>query len=179
MGKAIYAAPAAVFVMMAGLLAWSLTNDPSEVPTAFEGKPVPAFDLPPIDDQTPGLATADLANGKISIINIFGSYCVPCRAEHALLTEIASWDGIAVYGIAYKDKPEMARAFLDELGNPYERIGYDPDGRVGIDLGVYGVPETFVVAPDGTIRGKIIGPMYPKDLARDGQIRSLVESLRP
>ena len=177
MRRLIFIAPAVVFVVLAVLLAWGLTNDPSEVPTALHDKPVPAFDLPPLDEGTEGLASADLRPGDISVVNVWASWCVPCRAEHPLLEQIAEMDGVSLYGIAYKDKPEDARAFLDELGDPFQRIGADADGRAGIELGVYGVPETFFVGPDGAIRYKHIGPIAPAQM--DKIIRPLVEKLRP
>ena len=175
--RLIFIAPALVFVVLAGFLGWGLTSDPSEVPTALRDRPVPAFDLPPLDDETRGLATSDLRTGEISVINVWASWCVPCRAEHPLLEQIADMDGVSLYGIAYKDKPEDARAFLDELGDPFQRIGADADGRAGIELGVYGVPETFFVGPDGAIRYKHIGPIAPSQM--DKIIRPLVEKLRP
>lgn len=175
--RLIFIAPVLVFVVLAGLLGWGLTSDPSEVPTALRDKPLPAFDLPPLDDGTRGLAKSDLQTGEISVINVWASWCVPCRAEHPLLEQIADMDGVSLYGIAYKDKPEDARAFLDELGDPFQRIGADADGRAGIDLGVYGVPETFFVGPDGAIRYKHIGPIAPSQM--DKIIRPLVENLRP
>lgn len=176
MRRLIFIAPAVVFVVLAVLLGWGLTNDPSEVPTALRDKAVPTFDLPPLDEGTEGLATTDLRSGEISVINVWASWCVPCRAEHPLLEQIADFDGVSLYGIAYKDKPEDAREFLDELGDPFQRIGADADGRVGIELGVYGVPETFFIGPDGAIRYKHIGPIAPGQM--DKIIRPLVEKLR-
>ena len=174
--RLIFIAPAAVFVVLAVLLGWGLTSDPSEVPTALRDKPVPAFALPPLDDEARSLADTDLVDGEISVINVWASWCVPCRAEHPLLEQIADMDGVSLYGIAYKDKPEDARAFLDELGDPFQRIGADNDGRAGVELGVYGVPETFFVGPDGAIRYKHIGPIDPSQM--DKIIRPLVERLK-
>jgi len=155
-----------VFVLLAALLGFGLTNDPSEVPTALTGRALPDFDLPPLDAATKGLATSDVEPGKVTVINVFASWCVPCRAEHPMLQRIAELDGVALYGIDYKDKPEDARAFLDEFGDPFARIGADRDGRVGIDLGVYGVPETFFIGPDGKIRYKHIGPIMEEHLEK-------------
>ena len=175
--RIIYIVPAAAFIIMALLLGWGLTNDPSEVPTALLDKPVPAFDLAALDSATQGLATSDLAAGEVSVINVWASWCVPCRAEHPRLEEIAAVEGVALYGIAYKDTPEAARGFLDELGDPFARIGADGDGRAGIELGVYGVPETFFVGPDGMIRYKHIGPIAPQDM--ETRILPLLEELQP
>ena len=176
MRKLITVVPAAVFVLVAVLLGWGLTGDPSEVPSVLIDKPLPAFDLPPLDAGGDGLATADVTAGGIGVLNVFASWCVPCRAEHPLLTEIAGWEGVTLYGINYKDAPADARAWLDELGDPYARIGADRDGRAGIELGVYGVPETFFVGPDGNIRYKHIGPITPA--AMEKRIRPLIEHLR-
>jgi cytochrome c biogenesis protein CcmG/thiol:disulfide interchange protein DsbE len=174
--RLLYIAPAAVFAVVAIFLAWGLTSDPSEVPTVLTDKPVPPFDLPPLDGRAEGLADTDLTAGEIGVLNIFASWCVPCRAEHPQLDEIGALEGVSLYGINYKDKPEDALAWLDELGDPYRRIGADRDGRGGIDLGVYGVPETFFVGPDGTIRYKHIGPIMPEDMKKS--ILPLLERLR-
>jgi cytochrome c biogenesis protein CcmG/thiol:disulfide interchange protein DsbE len=176
MRRLIFIAPAAVFVVLVVLLGWGLTNDPSVIPTALLDRPVPAFDLPPLDEETKGLATADLKAGEISVINVWASWCLPCRAEHPLLEQIAEMDGVSLYGIAYKDKPEAARTFLDELGDPFQRIGADIEGRVGIELGVYGVPETYFVGPDGAIRYKHVGPIAPSQM--DSIIRTTVKELQ-
>ena len=164
MRRLLFIVPAAVFVVIASFLALGLTSDPSEVPSVLTGKAVPPFDLPPLEGRAEGLARTDLRPGEISVLNIFASWCVPCRSEHPQLAEIGELKGVALYGINYKDQPEDALAWLDELGDPYRRIGADRDGRAGIDLGVYGVPETFFVGPDGTIRHKHIGPIMPEHM---------------
>lgn len=173
----IYIVPAGLFIVLAMFLGWGLTNDPSEVPTALRDKAVPAFDLAALDSAAHGLATTDLQSGEISVINVWASWCVPCRAEHPRLEEIANVEGVSLYGIAYKDTPEAARGFLDELGDPFQRIGADLDGRVGIELGVYGVPETFFVGPDGMIRYKHIGPITPDHM--ENRILPLLDRLQP
>jgi cytochrome c biogenesis protein CcmG, thiol:disulfide interchange protein DsbE len=114
--------------------------------------------------STPGFDTAAL-QGEVTVVNVFASWCIPCRDEHPLLVELRERTGVRLYGINQKDAPENAAAFLAELGNPYERIGADRDGRVSIDWGVYGVPETFVVDPRGTIVFKHVGPLTPSSLA--------------
>ncbi len=164
--------PLVVFGALAALFLTRLIDgDPSRVPSALIGRAVPAFDLPPLGGLTrdgapvPGLASADLAAGKVTVVNVWASWCVPCRQEHPLLVELARDPRVTVVGINYKDAPENARRFLGALGNPFARVGADENGRTGIDWGVYGVPETFVVAGDGTIRHKHIGPLTPEALA--------------
>lgn len=158
--------PLALFLALAALFYARLgAGDPSEVPSALIGKPVPDFRLDAIGGLTrdgaavPGLSTADLAKG-VSVVNVFASWCAPCRAEHPLLTELADDRRIRLYGLNYKDADDQALRFLNGLGNPYAAVGADRKGRVGIDWGVYGVPETFVVA-DGRIVAKLVGPLTP------------------
>ncbi|MCX2725036.1 DsbE family thiol:disulfide interchange protein [Roseibium salinum] len=160
--------PLVVFAALAGLFAFQLTlgGDPQQIPSALINKPAPEFALNPVDGvlkdgvQVPGFSRQDLM-GKVSVVNVFASWCVPCRQEHPLLEELAKVDGIQLLGINYKDKPENARRFLGSLGNPYDRIGADDAGRAAIEWGVYGVPETYIVDPEGTIRYKFIGPLAP------------------
>jgi cytochrome c biogenesis protein CcmG/thiol:disulfide interchange protein DsbE len=134
-------------------------GDPGTVPSVLIGKPAPEFTLPPLDGlNVPGLARADL-QGRMTLVNVFASWCVPCRDEHPVLTALAKDPRVRIVAIDYKDDPNNARRFLTELGNPYAAIGVDSSGRAAIDWGVYGVPETFVVGPDGVIRDKIIGPV--------------------
>lgn len=164
--------PLIVFGVLAALFFTRLVDgDPSRVPSALIGRAVPAFDLPPLGGlmrdgaPVPGLAAADLKAGKVTLVNVWASWCVPCRQEHPLLVRLAADPRVEVVGINYKDAPENARRFLGALGNPFARVGVDESGRAGIDWGVYGVPETFVVAGDGTIRHKHIGPLTPEALA--------------
>ena len=134
-------------------------TDPEAIPSALVGQPAPEFDLPPLDGVgVPGLKRADL-DGQVTVVNIFASWCGPCRLEHPILTRLAKDDRIRVVGINYKDQPENALRFLGELGNPYAAIGVDQKGRTAIDWGVYGVPETFVIGRDAVIRYKFIGPL--------------------
>ena len=128
------------------------------MPSALLGKPVPDFALPPVLGREEGLSTQDLI-GHVSLVNVFASWCVPCRAEHPLFMELSATGEVPLYGINYKDPPDQARAWLDELGDPYARIGADINGRAGIEWGVYGVPETYVIAPDGTIAYRHVGPI--------------------
>jgi len=141
-----------------GVFMWSLLHPSPDLPSALIGKPVPEFALPPIEGRTDGFSTADL-KGQVALVNIFASWCVPCRAEHPIITEFARTGGVPIYGINYKDKAPDALAWLKELGDPYTRIGADTDGKVGIDFGAYGVPETYVVGADGLIAYRIVGPI--------------------
>jgi cytochrome c biogenesis protein CcmG/thiol:disulfide interchange protein DsbE len=141
-------------------LAIGLRLDPREVPSPLIGKPVPAFSLPPVRGRLLGLASSDL-KGEVSLVNVFASWCVACRAEHPLLMRIQREGIVPVHGLNYKDRPDDAARWLDEMGDPYTRTGADLDGRVAIDWGVYGVPETFVIDRDGTIAYKHIGPISP------------------
>ncbi|WP_289035154.1 DsbE family thiol:disulfide interchange protein [uncultured Roseibium sp.] len=158
--------PLVLFAALAALFLFQLTlgNDPSTIPSALIGRPVPETDLARVPDLTkngaevPGFSRDDLL-GKVSVVNVFASWCVPCRQEHPFLEDLATRDGFQMIGINYKDKPENARRFLGSLGNPYERVGADEKGRAAIDWGVYGVPETFIVDATGLIRYKFIGPL--------------------
>lgn len=155
--RLLFIIPALAFIALAAMFAAGLRHDPSIVPSALIGKSAPAFTLAPLLDEKPGFATVDL-KGRVVLVNVFASWCVPCRAEHPLLAQIAQ-TGIALYGIDYKDKPEEARRWLAAQGDPYERVGADLEGHVAIDWGVYGVPETFLVDRDGVIRYKQVGPL--------------------
>ncbi|SDF52951.1 DsbE family thiol:disulfide interchange protein [Thalassobaculum litoreum] len=149
--------PLAAAVALVAALAWPILDgrNPQELPSVLLDKPVPAFDLPGLEPGAPGLASADLA-GKPVLVNVFASWCAPCRAEIPRLQALAG-DGVTVYGLAYKDDPVATRRFLSDLGNPYARIGVDRDGRTGIEFGVYGVPETYVIDGSGVIRHRHVG----------------------
>ena len=176
--RILYLVPLFVFAALALLFLVRLyAGDPSQVPSALIGRPVPAFTLEPLPSlshagqQVPGLSDADL-KGRVTVVNVWASWCVPCRQEHPALVELAKNPTVRVVGINYKDNPENARRFLGSLGNPFAAIGIDPTGRAAIDWGVYGVPETFVVGPDGTIRHKHIGPLLP------AQVPGFMEKVR-
>ncbi len=168
----LFLAPLLLFAIVAGYFAVGLTRDPGTLPSALLDKPAPDFALPPLLPNKPGLATADLKGAPV-LVNVWASWCVPCRAEHPVLTRLAR--EVPVFGFNYKDKPEDARRFLVELGDPYRRIGTDPSGRVGIDWGVYGVPETYVVDAEGRIRHRHVGPLTDRVVAET--IRPLMKSL--
>jgi cytochrome c biogenesis protein CcmG/thiol:disulfide interchange protein DsbE len=157
--RASYLLPILVFAALAAALGYGLTLKPREIPSALIDKPVPDFALPPVEGRSAGLSSGDLKTGAPSLVNVFASWCGPCRTEHPLLMDIAKSGVVALHGLNYKDKPEAAAAFLRSLGDPYGRTGADRDGRVGIEWGVYGVPETFVVDGAGRIVLKHVGPL--------------------
>jgi cytochrome c biogenesis protein CcmG, thiol:disulfide interchange protein DsbE len=159
--------PLLVFLALAVLFLLRLNGgDASRLPSALIGKEVPVFTLPPVAglEIHPGLTSADLHQGHVTLVNVFASWCVPCHQEHELLMQLASDPalaalGVEIAGIGYKDEPDNVRRFLGEAGDPYKQIGADRSGRTAIDWGVYGVPESFIVKGDGTIAYKFIGPM--------------------
>lgn len=164
-GKIGYLLPALVFLVVATGLAIGLTRDPSTLPSALIDKPVPVFELPPLEivgKEASGFSSEDL-KGKVQLVNVFASWCGPCRVEHPLLMKLAK-DGVTIQGLNYKDKPADAANFLAQLGDPYEKIGADANGRTGIEWGVYGVPETFVIDAEGKIRHKHVGPIQASDV---------------
>ena len=171
--RLLYAVP--VLGGLAAALASGLGRDPTRLPSPLVGKTVPAFTLPPVQGRTPGLSSGDL-HGEVSLVNVFASWCVACRAEHPLFMRLARDRAVPLHGLNYKDAPADAARWLDSLGDPYTRTGADRDGRVAIDWGVYGVPETFVIGADGKIAYKHVGPITEPALART--ILPLVMNLR-
>jgi cytochrome c biogenesis protein CcmG, thiol:disulfide interchange protein DsbE len=163
-------APLLIFGALALLFfARLFAGDASRIPSALIGQSAPPLDLPALDGSA-GLRDADLRQGHVSVVNIFASWCVPCHEEHAILLDLAgdkalAAEGVRLIGVAQKDDPENVRRFLGAKGDPYSTIGVDRDGRAGIDWGVYGVPETFIVKGDGTIAFKLVGPMSAATLA--------------
>lgn len=145
-----------------------------DLPSALINKPAPVFKLPGISVGDKGLNSAEL-KGKVTLVNIWASWCPPCRAEHPIHMQLAS-EGVPIYGINYKDKPQAAKDFLANLGNPYKEIGADRNGKVAIDWGVYGYPETFVLDAKGHIRYRHVGPIMERDLT--SKIRPLIKALR-
>lgn len=169
MNRLVFAIPLVLAVIIGAFSLWGLSGgrDPSQIPSALVSNPVPDFALEPIKGvDTPGLATADLKGQGLTLVNVFASWCGPCRAEHPILTRMASEQDLRIVAINYKDKPEAAAAWLDELGNPYALIGSDYSGRAGIEWGVTGVPETFIVSNEGIVLHRFPGPVVG-----DGQRR--------
>ena len=176
--RLLFLVPLGIVAAIAGLALGLLTRedyDPNAIPSVLVGRAAPSTDLPPVPGvDRPGLSSADLGDG-VALVNVFASWCVPCRAEHATLVELAEERGLTVHGIAYKDKPEDTAAFIAELGNPYDRVGMDESGRTGIDWGITGVPETFVIA-DGIVRYRAQGPLTNPGML-DG-VLAAVEAMR-
>ncbi len=158
-----YLLPLAVFLVLAGFLAVGLNRDPHEIPSPLVDKPAPAFKLPRLDDPEQTISTQDL-RGQVWLLNVWASWCVACRQEHPLLVDLARAGAVKVYGLNYKDKREDALGLLRKSGDPYVKSVSDTEGLVGIDYGVYGVPETFVIDKQGVIRYKQIGPITPEAL---------------
>ena len=155
--------PLAAFLALAAMLAVGLRLDPRAVPSPLIDKPAPAFALARLDDPAAVVRTADL-RGKPFVLNVWASWCVPCRVEHPLIADLARRSPVGVYGLNYKDEERDAKAWLARFGDPFRAVLVDRDGRAGLDLGVYGVPETFVVDARGTIRYKHVGPLTPDAL---------------
>lgn len=167
--RLLFLLPVIAFTGLAVLFLVQLhSGNPSRIPSALIGRPVPAFSLAALDGlqvrnrPVPGLASEDL-KGRVTVVNVWASWCAPCRQEHPFLMELAKDPSIRLVGINYKDNPENARRFLGALGNPFAAVGVDPNGRTAIDWGAYGVPESFIIGPDGTIRYKLIGELSPEN----------------
>jgi cytochrome c biogenesis protein CcmG, thiol:disulfide interchange protein DsbE len=164
--------PLIVFIALAALFFYRLgTGDPSHIPSALIGRPVPATDLPPLSGlerdgkAVPGLSSATF-QGAVTLVNVWASWCVPCHDEVPFLEQLSQDKRIQLVGINYKDAPDNARRFLNRYGNPFVATGQDEAGRASIDWGVYGVPETFLVGRDGKIAYKLVGPITADNLAR-------------
>ena len=173
--KLKFAIPLAVFVLVAAFLAVGLTRDPREVPSPFIGKPAPAFRLEQLHDDKVSF-TPEQMKGKVWMLNVWASWCVSCRVEHPLLVEMSRRGVAPIVGLDYKDQREDGKQWLAKFGNPYALSAFDADGKVGIDYGVYGVPETFVIDKAGVIRYKQIGPLTVEALQQ--KILPLVRQLQ-
>lgn len=174
--KARHFIPSLVFVALLVALYVGLGLDPRETPFALKDKPVPVFSIPSVFEGQPGFSDADLKRGEVSVVNFFATWCGPCLAEHPLLLELSQMDVAPVYGVDYKDSAEKAAAFLRGRGNPFDKIGQDPDGRVAIDWGLAGVPETFVVDREGRIVYRFQGAINRAILNKE--ILPLIEQLK-
>jgi cytochrome c biogenesis protein CcmG/thiol:disulfide interchange protein DsbE len=139
-------------------------RDISAIPSALIGKKAPSLTLQPLEGSNTAALTDQAIKGKLTLVNVFASWCVPCRQEHPMLRELAKDERLTIVGINYKDKTDNALRFLGELGNPYKAIGIDPNGKAAIDWGVYGIPESYLVGPDGTILYKRVGPFDERSI---------------
>ena len=164
--------PLAIFLVLAGLFALALrAGDPSKLPSALIGKMAPPTELKPLEDLTDGagrpvggFASMDLAQGEVSVVNFWSSWCIPCVEEHPVLVRLKEKTGVRVFGINYKDQPAAARRFLGRYGNPFVAVGVDGNGRTAIEWGVYGMPETFIVDGKGQIAYRHVGPITAEAL---------------
>jgi cytochrome c biogenesis protein CcmG/thiol:disulfide interchange protein DsbE len=184
-GRSWVLVPVLVFAGLAAIFMTGLrSGDPSKLPSALINQPAPSFDLPALEGLTidgvaaPGLASGSLAQGRITLVNVWASWCGPCREEHPQLMELAKRDDIDLAGLNYKDQRENALRFLNALGNPYSSVGVDANGRTSVDWGVYGVPETFVINGKGTIVYKFTGPMTEQAL-REAVIPAIEKARQP
>lgn len=141
--------------------------DVSAIPSALIGRQAPSLTLPPLEGSNTAALTDEALKGKLTLVNVFASWCVPCRQEHPILSELAKDNRLNIVGINYKDRNDNALRFLGELGNPFNAIGVDPNGKAAIDWGVYGIPESYLVGPDGTILYKKVGPFDERSLTQD------------
>ena len=167
--------PLVLFVVLVGFLWHGLSLNPREVPSPLIGKPAPGFELTRLDQPAKAISEKDL-RGQVWLLNVWASWCVSCMEEHPVLVQFASQNVVPIYGLNYKDKRADALAWLAKHGNPYTMSLSDPEGRVGIDYGVYGVPETYVIDKAGVIRYKRIGPVTQEVLAE--KILPLVQELK-
>jgi len=167
--------PLGIFLVLVGFLFAGLQLNPREVPSPLVGKPAPAFELPVLAQPEKRFVPADM-KGQVWLLNVWASWCVTCREEHPLLVEMAGKKLLPVVGLNYKDKDEEAKAWLKRFGNPYTLSAVDAEGRIGIDYGVYGVPETYLIDAEGVIRFKQIGALTPAILEQ--KILPLVQSLK-
>ncbi len=175
MKRLVYLAPLGLFLAALAYFAMGLTMDPRKLPSALIDRAAPEFDLPSLAGRENGLSTETL-RGQVSLLNVFGSWCPGCLAEHPVLMMIADSGAVPLYGLNWKDKPGAGAAWLDRHGDPYARVGDDAAGRVAIDLGVTGAPETYVIDKEGRIRYKHIGPVTGKVWRET--LRPLIEKLQ-
>ena len=172
--KLLFLLPAGLFAVLVIAFAVGLRHDPHLLPSALIDRPAPDFALPGLYESANGLTRNDL-DGRVTLVNFFASWCAPCREEHTELMALGRLPGVTLDGIAYKDKPEDSRRFLERLGNPFGHIAVDRNGTTAIDFGVYGVPETYVVDATGHIRYRQVGPLTAQDVKT--QILPLVQQL--
>ncbi|WP_348760538.1 DsbE family thiol:disulfide interchange protein [uncultured Salinisphaera sp.] len=167
--------PVAVLIALVGLLGYGLTRDPHTLPSAYLNRAAPTLALPSLADETQAVRLADMA-GRVTLVNVWASWCVACRSEVSELAELSETTDIPVVGIDYKDTRDEASRWLRRFGNPYARIAFDESGSTGIDWGISGVPETFVIGRDGQIKDKIVGPVTAE--VRRKRLVPLIEQLK-
>ncbi|MEX2125795.1 MAG: DsbE family thiol:disulfide interchange protein [Woeseia sp.] len=156
--KLRYVLPIAALVIMLPIFLFGLMRDPSELPSPLLNKPAPEFELPSVQDPQVTVSSSDYA-GQFALVNVWATWCVGCRHEHDFLLTLAGRNEVPIYGLNWRDDREAALGWLEQLGNPYVASAYDADGTVGIDWGVYGAPETFLIGPDGTVLHKHLSPL--------------------
>ena len=163
--RLLFLLPLLTLVLMAGFFAWSLMagRDPASIGSVMVGRPAPRLDLPALAEGAPPLGEALLKSGKPVLVNFFASWCAPCLAEAPLLMRLKEREGVAIVGIAWKNKPDEARAWLARLGDPFKAVGYDLDGKFALDWGLSGVPETFLVDAQGIVRLHFRAPLTERD----------------
>ncbi len=174
MNRLLFILPVVIFAIVIAAFGYGLTRDPSKLPSMLIDRPLPPLDLPPLTAGQPGLQTAALT-GEPALLNVFASWCMPCRVEHPVLLDLKA-KGVAVYGLDWKEPAADGAKWIAELGDPYRVIGNDESGRAGIELGVTGVPETFVIDKKGRVRYKHVGPISPQDY--DEKLAPLLAKLR-
>lgn len=179
MRRLLYGMPMALFIGLIAFFGYGLTRDPSRIPSMLIDRALPRFALPGLDASTPGFDATSFGDGRVlgepKLLNVFASWCAACPQEHPMLKRIAA-EGVPIFGLDWKDQPDAAKAWLAQLGNPYRRVGSDPTARTGIDLGVTGVPETFVIDGHGRVRYKQVGPITADDW--DHTLRPMLERLK-
>lgn len=161
----LYLLPLAALIGLGAAFVFGLGRDPNHLESALIGRPAPAFDLPSLHGEGRFTRAELTAGGRPAVLNFFASWCGPCRVEHPILAALA--DDAPVYGIAWRDDPENARRFLAQLGDPFRAVGVDRENRIGVEFGLYGVPETYVIGPDGAILHRHAGALTPQIVARD------------
>ena len=164
--RLLFLLPLFTLALMAGFFAWSLLagRDPASIGSVMVGRPAPRLDLPALKAGEPPLTDALLKSGKPVLVNFFASWCAPCLAEHPLFARLKEREGATIIGIAWKDKPEATRAWLARLGDPFTRLGFDQDGKIALDWGLSGVPETYLIDAQGMVRLHFRGPITERDL---------------
>ena len=155
-----FVVPIIVFLLLVVVFSFGLFNDPRELPSPFLGEQAPTFEVASLKEPERLVGSAEYA-GQMALVNVWATWCVGCRQEHEFLMQLAASDAIPIYGINWRDRRNEAQSWLQQLGDPYVFSAFDEDGRVGIDWGVYGAPETFLISPDGIVLHKHLGPLNP------------------